>query len=160
MRLHELRDRKGAFQERKRRGRGPGSGLGKTAGRGMNGQKSRSGTALGSFEGGQMPIYQRMPKRGFNNINRRRMAIVNLHQLQTALDQGRLDASETIDEDKLVNSGLVRRKRDGIRLLANGEIAHSVQLQISGASASAVRAVRKAGGDVLVRTDDGFEPAG
>jgi len=159
MRVHDLKDNDGSRRKRKRKGRGPGSGTGKTAGRGMNGQKARSGTALGSFEGGQMPIYQRLPKRGFNNINRRKMSVVNLSDIQRAVDSGLIDSTGPVDEQELVDIGLVRRRRDGIRLLGNGMLNASVQLKVNGASASAVKAVRAAGGDVLVWKDDRYEPA-
>src|SRR5210317_973314 len=134
MKLHELRDNEGAVRKKKRVGRGPGSGKGKTAGRGIKGQKSRSGVALNGYEGGQMPLYMRLPKRGFNKPNRARFAIVNLGLIEKFIGDGKLDASSTINEDALVASGLVRRKLDGVRVLAKGEISSKVTLEVSGAS--------------------------
>ena len=148
MKLHELRDNPGATKPRKRIGRGPGSGTGKTGGRGIKGQKSRSGVAIKGFEGGQMPLYQRLPKRGFNKPNRKKFAVVNLGLIQKFIDAGKLDAKAAITEDALVASGLVRRKLDGIRVLAKGEITAKVELQVTGASQSAVDAVEKAGGSL------------
>ena len=121
MRLNELRDNPGATREKKRVGRGPGSGKGKTAGRGIKGQKSRSGVAINGYEGGQMPLYQRLPKRGFNNINAKRYAVINLGILQKFIDNGKLDIKNTLNEDVLLNSGLVRRIWDGVRLLNKGK---------------------------------------
>lgn len=150
MKLHDLQDNEGANRKQKRLGRGPGSGKGKTGGRGIKGQKSRSGVAIDGFEGGQMPIYRRLPKRGFNVPNPRRYAIVNIGQLQTFVDAGKLDAKAAIDEDALVASGVVRNKRDGIRLLAKGELKTGLKLTVSGASQAARDAVEKAGGSVTV----------
>ncbi|MEM6619679.1 MAG: 50S ribosomal protein L15 [Pseudomonadota bacterium] len=150
MKLHELRDNPGATKPRKRVGRGPGSGTGKTAGRGIKGQKSRSGVAIAGYEGGQMPLYQRLPKRGFNKPNRKEFAVVNLGLIQKFVDAGKLDAGQPIDEDALVASGLVRRKRDGIRVLAKGGITAGVTLSVTGASGAAVDAVAKAGGTLTV----------
>ncbi|KCV82741.1 50S ribosomal protein L15 [Actibacterium atlanticum] len=150
MKLHELRDNPGATKPRKRIGRGPGSGTGKTGGRGIKGQKSRSGVAIKGFEGGQMPLYQRLPKRGFNKPNRKKFAVVNLGLIQKFIDAGKLDAGSDITEDALVASGLVRRKLDGVRVLAKGEITAKVTLQVTGASKSAVEAVEKAGGSLSV----------
>ncbi|MDK3073421.1 50S ribosomal protein L15 [Sedimentitalea sp. JM2-8] len=152
MKLHELRDNAGAAKKRKRVGRGPGSGTGKTAGRGIKGQKSRSGVAINGYEGGQMPLYQRLPKRGFNKPNRKSYAVVNLGLIQKFIDAKKLDAGAAITEDALVASGLVRRKLDGIRVLAKGDITSKVTLEVAGASKSAVEAVEKAGGSVTVRT--------
>ena len=128
MKLHELRDNDGALQKKKRVGRGVGSGKGKTAGRGIKGQKSRSGVAINGFEGGQMPLYQRLPKRGFNKPNRQKYAVVNLGLIQKFVEAGKLDVSAEISEDTLVTSGLVRRKLDGVRILAKGEISAKVKL--------------------------------
>jgi len=150
MKLNELHDNPGATRPKKRKARGPGSGKGKTAGRGIKGQKSRSGVAINAYEGGQMPLYQRLPKRGFNKPNRKSFAVVNLGAIEQFIAAGKLDAANAITEDALVASGLVRRKRDGIRVLAKGEIAASVTLQVSGASKSAVEAVEKAGGRVEI----------
>lgn len=148
MKLHELRDNEGATKPRKRIGRGPGSGTGKTGGRGIKGQKSRSGVAIAGYEGGQMPLYQRLPKRGFNKPNRKKFAVVNLGLIQKFIDEGKLDTKEAITEDALVASGLVRRKLDGVRVLGKGEITAKVDLNVTGASKSAVEAVAKAGGSL------------
>ncbi len=152
MKLHELRDNEGATKRKKRIGRGPGSGKGKMGGRGIKGQKSRSGVAIKGYEGGQMPLYQRLPKRGFNKPNRKAYAVVNLGLIQKFVDAGKLDAGNTITEDALVASGLVRRKLDGIRVLAKGEVTAKLTLDVTGASKSAVEAVEKAGGSVTVKT--------
>ncbi|MFD3190956.1 50S ribosomal protein L15 [Sedimentitalea sp. HM32M-2] len=152
MKLHELRDNDGATKKRKRIGRGPGSGTGKTGGRGIKGQKSRSGVAINGYEGGQMPLYQRLPKRGFNKPNRKSFAVVNLGLIQKFIDAKKLDAGSAITEDALVASGLVRRKLDGVRVLAKGDITSKVDLQVTGASKSAVAAVEKAGGSLTVTT--------
>ena len=150
MKLNELHDNPGATKTRKRVARGPGSGKGKTAGRGIKGQKSRSGVAINSYEGGQMPLYMRLPKRGFNKPNRKSYAVVNLGLIEKFITEGKLDASGTITEDALVASGLVRRKLDGVRVLAKGEITSKVNLQVAGASASARDAVEKAGGTLEI----------
>ncbi|MEO1026412.1 MAG: 50S ribosomal protein L15 [Pseudomonadota bacterium] len=144
MKLHDLRDNPGAAKKAKRVGRGPGSGKGKTAGRGIKGQKSRSGVAINGYEGGQMPLYQRLPKRGFNKPNRKEFAVVNLGLIQKFIDAGKL--SGDITEDSLIESGLVRRKKDGIRVLAKGEFSAKANISVTGASKSAVEAVAKAGG--------------
>ena len=148
MRLNELRDNPGATKRKKRVGRGPGSGTGKTAGRGIKGQKSRSGVAIKGYEGGQMPLYQRLPKRGFNKPNRKKFAVVNLGLIQKFIDAGKLSAD--ITEDSLVESGLVRRKLDGVRVLAKGELTTKANISVTGASKSAVEAVEKAGGSLTV----------
>ena len=150
MKLHELNDNEGANRKKKRIGRGPGSGKGKTGGRGIKGQKSRSGVAINGYEGGQMPLYQRLPKRGFNNPNRKSYAIVNLSLLEKFIDAGKLDAKAEITEDILVASGLVRRKRDGVRILAKGELKSKVKLNVTGASKAAIDAVAKAGGSLTI----------
>ncbi|MFC6688702.1 50S ribosomal protein L15 [Jhaorihella thermophila] len=150
MKLHELRDNPGATKPRKRVGRGPGSGTGKTGGRGIKGQKSRSGVAINGYEGGQMPLYMRLPKRGFNKPNRKKYAVVNLGLIQKFVDAGKLDAKSAITEDALVASGLVRRKLDGIRVLAKGDITAKVNLEVTGASKAAIEAVEKAGGSLKV----------
>ena len=149
MKLHELRDNPGATQSKKRIGRGPGSGKGKMGGRGIKGQKSRSGVAINGYEGGQMPLYQRLPKRGFNKPNRKSYAVVNLGMIQKFVDAGKLDAS-AINEDSLVASGLVRRKLDGVRVLAKGDVTTALTIETTGASKSAVEAVEKAGGALKV----------
>jgi len=150
MKLNELRDNPGATKTKKRVGRGPGSGKGKTAGRGIKGQKSRSGVSLNGYEGGQMPLYQRLPKRGFNKPNRKSFAVVNLGLIQKFIDDGKLDAKSDITEDALIASGLVRRKLDGVRVLAKGDLTAKVNLTVTGASKSAVEAVEKAGGSLNV----------
>ena len=152
MKLNELRDNDGAAKKRQRVGRGPGSGKGKTGGRGIKGQKSRSGVAIKGYEGGQMPLYQRLPKRGFNNPNAKSYAVVNLGLIQKFIDAKKLDAKKDITEDALVASGLVRRKKDGIRVLAKGELTSKVTLNVTGASKGAVEAVEKAGGSLTVTT--------
>ncbi|PWJ18259.1 50S ribosomal protein L15 [Jannaschia seohaensis] len=148
MKLNDLRDNPGATHKPKRVGRGPGSGLGKTGGRGIKGQKSRSGVAIKGYEGGQMPIYQRLPKRGFNKPNRKSYAVVNLGKIQQFIDAGKLGGE--ITETELVDSGLVRRKLDGIRLLGKGEITSAAKITVTGASKGAIEAVEKAGGSVTV----------
>ena len=150
MKLSDLAPAPGSMKKAKRVGRGPGSGKGKTAGRGIKGQKSRSGVAINGYEGGQMPLYQRLPKRGFNKPNRKDYAVVNLGLIQKFIDAGKLDAGQTITEDALVASGLVRRKRDGIRVLAKGEFTAKATIEVTGASASAVQAVENAGGSLTV----------
>ena len=146
MKLHELSDNDGANRKSKRLGRGPGSGKGKTGGRGIKGQKSRSGVAINGYEGGQMPLYQRLPKRGFKKPNRKNYSVMNLGLVQKFIDTGKLDAKFEINEDALVSSGLVRRKMDGIRILAKGMITSKVNMCVTGASKSAIKAVEKAGG--------------
>ena len=150
MKLHELSDNEGATKKRKRVGRGPGSGTGKMGGRGIKGQKSRSGVAINGYEGGQMPLYQRLPKRGFTKPNRKAYAVVNLGLIQKFIDEKKIDAGTAITEDALISSGLVRRKLDGIRVLAKGDFSTKVDLQVTGASKSAVEAVEKAGGKLTV----------
>ena len=148
MKLHELRDNPGATRSKKRVGRGPGSGKGKTAGRGIKGQKSRSGVAIKGYEGGQMPLYQRLPKRGFNKPNRKKYAIINLGVIQKFIDAGKLTGD--ITEDSLVESGAVRRKLDGVRVLAKGVLTAKVTITVTGASTSAKEKVEKLGGMVTV----------
>ncbi len=150
MKLNELRDNDGAAKKQKRVARGPGSGKGKTAGRGIKGQKSRSGVALGGYEGGQMPLYRRLPKRGFNKPNRLEYAVVNLGLIEKFIAAGKLDAKAEITEDAIIAAGITRRKRDGIRILAKGEITSKITLTVTGASAAAVEAVAKAGGKLTV----------
>ncbi|MCX7287624.1 MAG: 50S ribosomal protein L15 [Rhodobacterales bacterium] len=150
MKLNELADNPGAAKKQKRVARGPGSGKGKTAGRGIKGQKSRSGVAIGGYEGGQMPLYRRLPKRGFNKPNQLRFAVVNLGLIEKFIAAGKLDAKVEITEDALVAAGLTSHKRDGIRVLAKGEITSKVMLKVSGASGPAVAAIEKAGGSVTL----------
>jgi len=150
MKLHELADNEGAAKKKKRVARGPGSGKGKTAGRGIKGQKSRSGVALGGYEGGQMPLYRRLPKRGFTKPNKLHYAVVNLGLIEKFIAAGKLDAKAEITEDAIVAAGLTKQKLDGIRVLAKGEIKTRINLSVSGASAAAVEAVAKAGGKVTL----------
>ncbi len=150
MRLNELSDKPGARRGRKRVGRGMGSGRGKTAGRGHKGQKSRSGVSIKGFEGGQMPIYRRLPKRGFSNPSRKRYAVVNLGRLQAAIEAGKLDSKKPVTALMLLEAGLVRRLGDGVRLLAKGELKSALEIEVTGASKAAIAAVEKAGGKVVV----------
>jgi large subunit ribosomal protein L15 len=144
--LNELSPREGSTKGRMRVGRGPGSGKGKTAGRGVKGQKARSGVAIAGFEGGQMPLHMRMPKRGFNSLNRKDFAEVNLWRLEQAIAAGKLDAKKAIDAAVLVAAGVIRRELDGVRLLGKGELTSKLNLTVYSASASAKAAVEKAGG--------------
>ena len=146
MKLHELADNPGAAKKQKRVARGPGSGKGKTAGRGIKGQKSRSGVAIGGYEGGQMPLYRRLPKRGFTKPNRLEFAVVNLGLIEKFIAAGKLDASVEITEDLLIAAGLTATKHDGIRVLAKGAITTKITLLVTGASEAAVQAVAAAGG--------------
>ena len=150
MKLHEIRDNDGASRTKKRVARGPGSGKGKTAGRGIKGQTSRSGVALGGYEGGQMPLYRRLPKRGFSKPNRLAFAVVNLGTIQKFIDAGKLDGKAEITEDVLLSAGVIRRKLDGVRVLAKGELKAAVKLAVTGASKSAIEIVEKAGGSLAV----------
>ena len=150
MKLSDLRDNVGARKPRRRVGRGIGSGKGKTAGRGGKGQTARSGVAIKGFEGGQMPLHRRLPKRGFTNIFRKRFNELNLARVQQAIDAGKLDAAALIDVEALVAAGVLRRAKDGVRLLGRGEIKVPVQFSVHGASKSAIAAVEKAGGSVSV----------
>jgi large subunit ribosomal protein L15 len=161
MKLNELRDNEGARYKSKRLGRGIGSGKGKTSGKGVKGQKAREGVALNGFEGGQLPIYRRLPKRGFVNIFRKEYAPLNLGALDKAIEAGRLPADEPIDEAKLREAGIVRTgaKLAGIRLLGHGEIKRAVTITVSGASASAIAAVQAAGGTVTVLNAPAEAPA-
>ena len=159
MKLNELRDNDGAARKQKRVARGPGSGKGKTAGRGIKGQKSRSGVAIGGYEGGQMPLYRRLPKRGFTKPNRKEWAVVNLGLIQKFIDLGKLNAAETITEDAIVAAGVTTRKRDGIRVLAKGAITSKVTLQVSGASQPAIAAIEAAGGSITVTAAPATEAA-
>jgi large subunit ribosomal protein L15 len=158
MRLNQLSDNAGARKSAKRVGRGIGSGTGKTAGRGVKGQKSRSGVAIKGFEGGQMPIHMRKPKRGFNPPNQKSFAEVNVGRLQKFIDDGILDAKDTITIETLIKAGLVRRVRDGVRILAKGEIKAKVTLDVQGASKSAIEAVEKAGGKINIVKAPEAEP--
>lgn len=149
MKLNEIRDNEGARKSRKRVARGIGSGSGKTGGRGVKGQKSRSGVAVNGFEGGQMPIYRRLPKRGFKNHFAKVFAVINLDTIQKAVDAGKLNA-EDINIDALLNAGVISKKLDGVRLLARGAVTSKVNVTVNSASKAAVAAVEKAGGKVTL----------
>ncbi len=148
MKLNEIRDNEGASKSRTRVGRGIGSGKGKTGGRGVKGQKARSGVAINGFEGGQMPIYRRLPKRGFNNIFASEYVVVALGRIQVAIDAGKLDASKTIDAEALKAAGVIRRAKDGVRVLSDGELKGKVSIEVAGASKAAVEKIEKAGGSI------------
>jgi large subunit ribosomal protein L15 len=150
MKLNEIRDNAGATHNRKRIGRGIGTGMGKTSGSGHKGQKSRSGASINGFEGGQQPIHRRLPKRGFNNIFRKQYNIVNIGLVQAAIDDGRINAKKTVDITALIAAGLANRPKDGIRLLGHGEIKAKITAEVNGASAAAIAAVEKAGGSVTI----------
>ncbi|MCC9625702.1 50S ribosomal protein L15 [Thalassospira sp. MA62] len=150
MKLNELADNPGARKARTRVGRGIGSGKGKTSGAGQKGQKSRSGVAINGFEGGQMPVYRRLPKRGFKNPFRKQFGVVNLGTLQTAVDNGYLEEGANVTIAVLAEKGLARPQKDGLRLLAKGELKAKLNIEVSGASKAAIEAVEKAGGSVTV----------
>jgi large subunit ribosomal protein L15 len=150
MRLNEIRDRDGATKAKKRLGRGIGSGLGKTAGRGTKGQKARTGVAIKGFEGGQMPLHRRLPKRGFNNIFAKEYNEVPVGRVQQAIDAGKLDAKALVTAEALKAAGVIRKVKDGVRILANGEIKAGVSFEVAGASKSATAAIEKAGGSVKI----------
>ena len=151
MKLNEVRDNSGATKNAKRVGRGVGSGTGKTSGSGHKGQKARSGASINGFEGGQMPIHRRLPKRGFNNIFRKSYAVVNLGRLQSAVDAGKLDASKPVDAEALIGAGVISKARDGVRILAKGELTtKKVEIHAAGASKAAFEAVEKVGGKIIV----------
>jgi large subunit ribosomal protein L15 len=158
MKLTDLRDNPGAVHTFKRVGRGIGSGKGKTSGRGVKGQKARSGVAIHGFEGGQMPLHRRLPKRGFTNIFRLALVEVNLGRVQEAIDAGKLDAGKPIDGAALVAAGVIRREKDGVRLLGNGELKAKIEITAHGASAPAAAAIEKAGGK-LTLTAPAAEPS-
>lgn len=149
MKLNELKDNEGARKNRIRVGRGIGSGKGKTCGRGVKGQKSRSGVSVNGFEGGQMPVYRRLPKRGFNNPFAKTFAVINLDTIQKAIDAGKLNASE-ITKETLLASNIISKELDGVRLLARGSLTASINITVDSASKAAVEAVEKAGGKVTV----------
>jgi len=151
MKLNEIRDNPGAVKDRMRVGRGIGSGKGKTAGRGVKGQKSRTGVSIKGFEGGQMPLHRRLPKRGFTNIFAKEFNVVSLGRVQTAIDAGKLDPKATVDAAALKAAGVIKRLKDGMRLLADGELKAPVAFAVEGASRSAVAAVEKAGGSVTIK---------
>ncbi len=148
MKLNELRDNEGATHSRKRLGRGIGSGSGKTGGRGVKGQKARSGVAINGFEGGQMPLYRRLPKRGFNNIHAKSFVTVSLAKVQAAIDANKLDGKATIDSAALIAAGVIRRAKDGVRVLSDGELKAKVAFDVAGASKAAIEKIEKAGGSI------------
>jgi large subunit ribosomal protein L15 len=150
MKLHELADKAGATKDRIRVGRGIGSGKGKTGGRGVKGQKARTGVRIKGFEGGQMPLHRRLPKRGFNNIFAKKYAEVSLGAIQTAIDAGKLDAAVPVTAAVLKAAGVIRRPLDGVRILGNGELKAKVTFEVAGTSKPALAAIEKAGGSVKV----------
>ncbi|MGR6465861.1 50S ribosomal protein L15 [Rhizobium sp. PAMB 3182] len=157
MKLNEIKDNEGATKSRKRIGRGIGSGTGKTGGRGVKGQKARSGVAVNGFEGGQMPIYRRLPKRGFNNIFASEFAEVSLGRLQAAVDAGKLDAKKTVDAEALKAAGVIRRTKDGVRVLSDGELKAKLSIEVAGASKAAVEKIEKAGGSIKLLSAEAAE---
>jgi large subunit ribosomal protein L15 len=157
MRLNAISDRPGATKAKKRLGRGIGSGLGKTAGKGTKGQKARAGVAIKGFEGGQMPLHRRLPKRGFNNIFAKKLNELNLGRIQQAVDAGVLDAKKPITVAALKEAGLIRREKDGVRLLGNGELKAKLAFEVTGASQSAIKAVEAKGGTVTLKSITGRE---
>ena len=157
MRLNAISDRPGATKAKKRLGRGIGSGLGKTAGKGTKGQKARSGVAIKGFEGGQMPLHRRLPKRGFNNIFAKKLNEINLGRIQQAVDAGVLDGKKPITVAALKEAGLIRREKDGVRLLGNGELKAKLAFEVTGASQSAIKAVEAKGGTVTLKSITGRE---
>ena len=148
MKLNEIKDNEGSTQSRKRVGRGIGSGSGKTGGRGVKGQKARSGVAINGFEGGQMPIYRRLPKRGFNNIFASDFVTVSLGRIQIAIDAKKLDPKATVDAAALKAAGVIRREKDGVRVLGDGELTTKVTIEVAGASKPAIEKIEKAGGSI------------
>lgn len=152
MKLNELQDNPGARKNRKRIGRGIGSGTGKTAGKGHKGAKARSGVSINGFEGGQMPLHRRLPKRGFNNIFRKDYSEISLERLQAAVDAKKLDAASPVTAEAMRDAGLIRRVKDGVRVLGNGEIKAKLTLSVAGATKSAVAAIEKSGGSVEILT--------
>ena len=152
MKLNEIRDNDGATHSKVRVGRGIGSGKGKTGGRGVKGQKSRSGVSINGYEGGQMPIYRRLPKRGFTNVFAKKLNVVSIERLEIAIEAKKLDVKKVINADALVKAGIVRRALDGVRVLGDGEAKSKMNLEVTGASKSAVEKIEKAGGSVKVVT--------
>jgi large subunit ribosomal protein L15 len=157
MRLNEIKDRAGATHAKKRLGRGIGSGLGKTSGKGTKGQRARAGVAIKGFEGGQMPLHRRLPKRGFNNIFAKKLNELNLGRIQAAVDAGRLDGKKPITVTALQEAGLIRRVKDGVRLLGHGEITGKLAFEVTGASSTAIKAVEAKGGTVTLKSITGRE---
>ena len=150
MELNKLNDNDGAKSSKKRLGRGVGSGLGKTSGKGHKGQKSRSGVSIKGFEGGQMPIHRRLPKRGFNKLNRKVYRILNLGDLQKVIDNGKIDIKKEINSSVILSSGVIKNLKDGIRILARGKITSKVNILVDGASKNAIEQVKKVGGNLAV----------
>ena len=150
MELNKLNDNDGAKSSKKRLGRGVGSGLGKTSGRGHKGQKSRSGVSIKGFEGGQMPIHRRLPKRGFNKHNRKVYRILNLGDLQKVIDNGKIDIKKEINNSVILSSGVIKNLKDGIRILARGKITSKVNILVDGASKNAIEQVKKVGGNLAL----------
>ena len=155
MKLNEISDNPGATKNRKRVGRGIGSGTGKTSGSGHKGQKARSGVSINGFEGGQMPIHRRLPKRGFTNIFRKRYVEVNLGRLQAAIDAGKLDAKKPVDSAALLGAGVISKPRDGVRILGKGELtSKKLEIHAAGASKAAIAAVEAGGGKIVLPAGD------
>ena len=150
MQLNTLKDNKGATSSIKRVGRGTGSGIGKTSGKGHKGQKSRSGVSINGFEGGQMPIHRRLPKRGFKKYNRKTYKILNLGDIQNLIDEGKIDSAKEINNEIIISSGIFSNIKDGIRVLARGEIKSKVNIFVNGASKSAIEQVKKVGGSINI----------
>ena len=150
MKLNEIRDNDSARKNRKRVGRGIGSGTGKTSGKGHKGQKSRSGVAIKGFEGGQMPLHRRLPKHGFNNIFRKKYSILNIGNIQSLIDSGKIDNKAKINADSLLNNGIMSKLKDGIKLLGNGELKSKIDIEVSIASNSAIKAVEALGGNISI----------
>ena len=150
MELNELNDNNGAKSLKKRLGRGVGSGLGKTSGKGHKGQKSRSGVSIKGFEGGQMPIHRRLPKRGFNKHNRKSYRVLNLGDLQKVIDNGKIDIKKEINNASILSSGIIKNLKDGIRILGRGKITSKVNILVDGASKTAIEQVKKAGGNLVL----------
>ena len=150
MELNTLKDNKGATSTRQRVGRGTGSGIGKTSGKGHKGQKSRSGVSIYGFEGGQMPIHRRLPKRGFKKYNRKTYKILNLGDIQNIIDKGKIDPSKEINNEMIISSGIFSNVKDGIRVLARGEIKNKVNIKVNGASKAAIEKVKEAGGSITI----------
>ncbi len=150
MELNKLKDNKGATTSLKRVGRGTGSGIGKTSGKGHKGQKSRSGVSINGFEGGQMPIHRRLPKRGFKKHNRKTYKILNLGDIQNIIDKGKIDPTKEINNEMIISSGIFSNIKDGVRVLARGEIKNRVNIIVNGASKTAIEKVKKAGGSLKI----------
>ena len=148
MKLNEIRDNEGATKNRMRVGRGIGSGKGKTGGRGVKGQKARTGVSIKGFEGGQMPLHRRLPKRGFNNLFGKSFTVVSLARIQAAIDAKKLDAKETVTAETLIAAGVIRRAKDGVRVLSDGELKAKLSFDVTGASKAAIEKIEKAGGSV------------